>query len=136
MCSLYHSGWIDVTGQVCPCSHFTLAKLAIDSKSPSAAASIRFTLSVKDDFSWTVISNGNIIHPSLLSAMPQSIVSVQDVLTVAGFLNRLVPCCGNNDRKFLPLIESRKGSFLNALGNVLNAYTITMVSVKMTVSCI
>ena len=98
-----HSGWIDVTGQVCS-GGLTLAK--VDEGNDGVILCILFTLSVCHDF-WTIVRNGKTFgsDSSLLSTMPATIASVQDLLLVSEFLNSLVPCCGNNYKKFLPLVE-------------------------------
>ena len=61
-------------------------------------------LSVTVDFSWHVVAGGKKLSSTseLLSAMPQPVSCVRDVLLVIKFLDSLVPCCGNNDKKFLP----------------------------------
>ena len=76
------------------------------------------TLSVNDDFSWNVVAVGKQLSSTsdLLSTMPQSVSCVRDVLLVIEFLDSLVPCPGNEDKKFLLLITSRNGSFLSASG--------------------
>ena len=112
-----HVGWIDVTVPISSGDDgFTLAKMHTNGLPP--AASIKFTLSVHNDSSWTVYCNGKQFpaSSSLLSSMPQSISSIQDVVVVINFLDSLSPCCGNSERKFLPLIEMRKGSFVDASG--------------------
>lgn len=94
----------------------TLAKM--DGGVIGVPVTINFTLSVRGDFSWVVVRNGITFQSNspLLTKMPQLMLSVQHVIQVTEFLNSLVPCCGNNDKKFIPLVESRKGSFLNASG--------------------
>ena len=112
MCYL---GWIDITGQV-NSGELTLAK--VDGGKDGVPVGFTFVMSVSENFSWAVVKNGKTFpsNSNLFSTMPQSIASVQDVLQVIDFLSLLVPCCGNDDKKFLPLVESRRGSFLNTLG--------------------
>ena len=106
-------GWIEKTRQTCA-TGVTFAKV----KGGKEGLPIKITcsLSVNEDFSWHVVAGGKQICSTsdLLSTMPQVISGVRDVLLIIEFLDSLVPCCGNRDRKFLPLITSRNGSFLRA----------------------
>ena len=103
-------GWIERTSQTC----ITFAKL----EGERDELAITCSLSVTDDFSWHVVAGGNKLSSTSerLSAMPQPVSCVRDVLHVIEFLDSLVPCCGNNDKKFFPLSMSRNGSFPSASG--------------------
>ena len=103
-------GWIERISQTC----ITFAKL----EGERDELAIPCSLSVMDDFSWHVVAGGNKLSSTseLLSAMPQPVSCVRDVLLVIEFLDSLVPCCGNNDKKFLLLSTSRNGSFPSASG--------------------
>ena len=72
-------------------------------------------MSVTDEFSWHVVAGGKQLSSTsdLLSTMPQLVSCVRDVIK---FLDSLVPCCGNDDKRFLPLITSRNGSFPSVSG--------------------
>ena len=108
-------GWIETTSQTCT-SGVTFAK--VEGGRESCPVRITRTLSVNDDFSWNVVAVGKRLSSTsdLLSTMPQSVSCVRDVLLVIEFLDSLVPCPGNEDKKFLPLITSRNGSFPSASG--------------------
>ena len=107
--NLHHSGWIDITGKIGD-DGLVFAKMVIQRD----VVSIKFKLSVHCNFSWTVDYNSTTfsVQSALFSSMPSSLRSVQDVLSVINFLDSLSPCCGNNDKKFLPMVESRKGLFM------------------------
>ena len=89
-------GWMDATNQACSGDTcITLTKL--EGGSEGSPLRIAHTFSVSHDFSWEIIANGKKLPSTcdLLSTMPQSVSSVQDVFHVIGFLNSLVPCHGN-----------------------------------------
>ena len=106
-------GWIETTSQSCT-SGVTFAK--VEGGKESFPVKITHSLSVNEDFSWHVVAGGKQLssNSDLLSTMPQLISCVRDVLLIIEFLDSLVPCCGNKDRKFIPLITSKNSSFLRA----------------------
>ena len=107
MCYL---GWMDITDQV-NSGELTLAK--VDGGRDGVPVCFTFVISVSENFSWAVVRNGKTFpsNSKLLSTMPQLIASVQDVLQVIDFLSSLVPCCGNNDKKFPPWLSPEEVLF-------------------------
>ena len=104
-------GWIDVTNQLSG-RGFTIVKMErMDEQS----------LPQFEYFSWISSTCGRKLpsYSLLFSTIPQSLSSVHDVLLLIKLFDSLVPCCGNDDKKFLQLVESRKGCFLNTLGILL-----------------
>ena len=119
-----HAGWIDITfSQISSDSSLILVKLV---GADEQAVSIQFTPTVHADNSWTVTDcTGKAISQasSLLASLPRTLYSVKDVLIVIDFVNKLSPCPGNNDRKFLPLVEHRKGPFIDSSGIIIDMHS-------------
>ena len=77
-------------------------------------------LAIHQDLTWVVHIEGHKLlqHQGLLLSLPQSIQSVDDVVTIVELLNSSASmmCCGNSDEKFTSLIGARKGSFMDVCG--------------------
>ena len=70
------------------------------------------------NFTWHRIVNEKVLSSTLevFFGLPQTIATAHDVLSVVECVDSLALCVGNRDTKFFPLIDARKGSFQNQLG--------------------
>ena len=86
----------------------------------SRLVSITRSIAVSSDLTWHIAVNGNVLTTTAtyFSALPQKIVSLQDLLSTFECVDSLASCVGNDDDKFIPLIAARKGSFQNPSGTL------------------
>ena len=87
-----------------------------DTASPPQVA---FSLSIRNDFSWTVHFCGKELDTrtcSVLTSASPCLDCVSRVLTVVEALEGSKVCIANPDEKFLPLLMSRKNGFTDSTG--------------------
>ena len=82
---------------------------------------ISCSIAVSSNLTWHAVVKGKVLSSNVghFSALPQTIVSLRDVLTVLECVDSLTLCVGNRDKKFHPLIAARKGSFRNQSGTLI-----------------
>ena len=112
---LFHTGWIETFGDsdVHRPSQLVFCRLTSNSDRISLA------IKIVEDFSWSLQLHGRSIEPdacSILSAVPQHLVSAELVGQLAHQLEQTSICPGNHDEKFLSLAASRKGIFMSHSG--------------------
>ena len=79
---------------------------------------VKLSLCIDSDFVWTLYVHGialNSASPVMTSASP-FLESVSQVASVLSFVDSCTICCGNPDEKYLPLVKSRKGKFVDVSG--------------------
>ena len=80
---------------------------------------ISLAIKIAEDFSWTLQVHSRSIEPhacSILSAVPQSLVSAKLVGQLICQVEQSSICQGNPDEKFISLAASRKGIFVRHSG--------------------
>jgi len=76
---------------------------------------INASLSIHDGFSWQVEFRGRSILPQHFE-FGTSLDTVSAISRLVSVLNNGHTCPGNPDDKFLPLVETRKGRFMDSSG--------------------
>ena len=85
----------------------------------STSDQISLTIKMVDDFSWSLQVYGHPIEShtcSILSAVPQHLVSAELVGQFALQLEHCSVCPGNSDEKFFSLAAAKKGTFMSHTG--------------------
>lgn len=89
-----------------------LARFCMDEDQLIIAAS----LTLRDGFTWSVHIRGQRIPTEAHDSVPSSIASPSAVEGLLGYIDDCDICCGHPDPKFLPLLEARKGKFMDSSG--------------------
>ena len=102
--------------QSCDCLNFS--KLA----TINDCTQLVFSLFMDSDFKWRVNAGDKVItsSDSILTFLPQHLVSVNEIVTVVKFLDSCKLCIGNADTRYFPLQERRKGKFMDTTGIVMS----------------
>ena len=77
-------------------------------------AKITRSLTVLKDFEWFADAFGNRVPK--FAEFPEKITTVSGFCGAVSHLDGCVICVGNPDKKFGPLVEARKGSFMDSSG--------------------
>jgi len=76
---------------------------------------------IRADFSWHVQYAGQQVpYSDVFSCLPTYISSLSACNDALLLIDTLPLCCGNPDEMFAPLVEQRKGIFMNVDGKLLN----------------
>ena len=79
---------------------------------------LEVALCIKEDFTWQLQVRGVSLSflSTPLSSFPPTLVSVSAVERLLSFVNSCTFCCGNLDKKYQSLAESKKGKFIDVSG--------------------
>ena len=114
-CIIFCTGWIETVGDpdVHALSQLIFCRLTCNSDQ------ISLVIKITNDFSWSLQLHGRSIEPhacSILSAVPEHLVSAELVGQLTRHLEQCSMCPGNCDEKFFSLVTSRKGTFMSHSG--------------------
>ena len=83
---------------------------------------VMLDLEIQQDLLWKVYVKGRTIDANSFtqcrSMLPYHANSLANVQRIFEFINSCSICCGNSDKKFQPLIDQRKGEFMNISGSI------------------
>ena len=103
-----------------PC--VVLCRISVNDGTVMIAAS----LSILVDFTWQVVIEGRKIPPQHFGSVAVNCVS--GVVELLRFIDTRMICCGNDDDKFLGLVNARKGKFKDNAGMPLCVYVCARMS--------
>jgi hypothetical protein len=118
--ALYTSGWKDVSQSLDHSTTISTLQVVLMETTANGPA-VAISVSVHEDSSWLLHVHGNLIQQHSLSMpqVPSLLDSVSTLESVLLFLSSCSICCGNCDEAYSPLIESRKGKFVDSSGIIL-----------------
>ncbi len=121
---LLPAGWVDATQ-----SEGELA-LCCFSHSATPTPSIRFTITIKEDFTWTIFFHAQRVETDsslVLQDVPPILNSSDDVACLITVIDSSKLCVGNPDGRFIPLLHQRGGNFKDRCGMYVYMYIHTRV---------
>lgn len=79
---------------------------------------LSLSVTINADMSWEASVQGHKLLSScdVFLSLPQVVRTVSDIKTVLHYVDSCSICMGNDDKKFEPLVSSRKGNFMNSSG--------------------
>ncbi len=89
----------------------------------SQAMEVSFSVRVQEDFTWLLFCCGQQIHPErcqVLGGVPTYLSSMAAVTDLLRLVDGIQVCIGNPDERFLPVVTSRKGVFIDSTGRMLS----------------
>ena len=91
-----------------------LARVGMTGSCPA----ITMSVGLRENLTWQLHALGRSLDPSTLttSSWPSTLSSVAEVQTVLGLLESFKACPGIPDEKFYPLVQARKGKFVDFSG--------------------
>ena len=101
-------------------------KLECDSTQCSSA--VAMTVMIQTNLEWTLSCMGHLIdksHPAL-SNQPHLLQTPQNVADVLTVLDHYKLCTGNNDERFIQLLDERKGVIKDQSGEYLYIYIVQL----------
>ncbi len=111
---LLPSGWVD--GTRCE-QELTLCRLTSDPDRPTP--SIRFTITIVEDFTWIVFFHAQRLEKDsscVLQEVPSTVRSPNEIARLTTVIDCSKLCVGNPDDKFIPLLSRREGTFKDQSG--------------------
>ena len=111
---LLPTGWVDATR-----NEGELALCCFENHSDMPIPAVKFTILVKEDFTWTVFFGAQRIETEpnhLLRDVPSILKSPNDVACLTTAIDSSKLCIGNPDVRFAPLLSQREGHFKDQSG--------------------
>ena len=107
------TGWLSVSNE----KSLILSKLAC---STSEHVEIGVSLVVDENLQWKVLVRGRKVDVLMgpLTVIPSPLSSLSNLRKLIDTLDKSVICVGNNDKKYLPLLSSRKNCFYDMSGEL------------------
>lgn len=121
----FNVGWKDISSETMTSGHtLLLARIEGANGTPTIA----MTVAVGEDFTWKLHIQGRILDPLTLPtcassvAWPTLLSSISRVHEVLGLLHNIKICPGIPDANFHPIVERRKGKFMDHSGKQCHVY--------------
>ena len=114
MAPLLPTGWVDATW-----NEGELALCCFENHSDMPIPAVKFTILVKEEFTWTVFFGALRIETEpnhLLRDVPSILKSPSDVACLTTAIDSSKLCIGNPDVRFAPLLSRREGHFKDQSG--------------------
>lgn len=96
---------------VCEEDSIMLARLSTTGGSVVVSSSV----TIQEGFTWFVHMQGRTLH-NLQDSIDLNVTSASDVKRLIHYVDNSGICCGNSDEKFIKLIATRKGKFMDSSG--------------------
>lgn len=86
-------------------------------QSPDKTPIIRYSVTIKEDFSWSMNVMGRAVSQcSLIHHIPPALTSVSEVLNLISIIEKSKICFGNHEESFIQAAMRREGIFRNKDG--------------------